>query len=52
MHVEINDDDFEENKNNLVDNPEYQQQIGRQPTVLEDLYYKIALKNDIYWIEA
>lgn len=52
MQVEIKDDEFDNNKNNSTDNPEYQEQIGRQPTILEDLYYKIALKNDIYWIEV
>lgn len=49
MHVEIKNDEFNEEVGITSD---YLANIETKPTILEDLYYKIALKNDIYWIEA
>ena len=52
MEVEIKDDEFEDIKDDLVSS-EYNEILGRQATVLEDLYYKIAMKDTaIYWDEA
>lgn len=50
MSVEISDDKFED----IKDTPSgyYYDALGREATVLEDLYFKIAAKNDIYWDEA
>lgn len=49
MHVTIRDDEFNDDVGIMSD---YLENIDTKPTILEDLYYKIALKNDIYWIEA
>lgn len=49
MHVTIRDDEFNEDVGIMSD---YLENIETKPTILEDLYYKIALKNNIYWIEA
>lgn len=50
ISVEITDDKFED----IKDTPSgyYYDALGREATVLEDLYFKIAAKKDIYWIEA
>lgn len=50
LEVEISDNEFEDVKNNSSGH--YYDILGREATVLEDLYFKIAAKNDIYWIEA
>ena len=48
--VAITDEEFDE----IKDTPSgvIYEQLGREATILEDLYYKIAAKNDIYWLEA
>ena len=52
MEVEIKDDQFEDVMDDIA-STEYNEILGRQATVLEDLYFKIAMKNDVlYWIEA
>ena len=52
MEVEIRDDQFEDVMDDVA-STEYNEILGRQATVLEDLYFKIAMKNDVlYWIEA
>lgn len=54
LHVPISDDDFNSTMGDLVTGPsEYEEQMGEKPTVLQDLYYKIAMKNNVlYWEEA
>lgn len=50
LSVEVSDDKFED----IKDTPSghYYDVLGREATVLEDLYFKIAAKNDIYWIDV
>lgn len=62
MQVEISDEEFETAArkqhiyNSLIPEDqsaiEYWNSIQYSPTTLHDIYYKIALKKDIYWIEA
>lgn len=63
MYVEVSDEEFEEKvkEHKLYDLEtypadseivEYWNSIQYHPTTLQDIYYRIALKNDIYWIEA
>lgn len=51
LEVEISDDKFED----IKDTPSgyYYDSLGREASVLEDIYFKIEAANkDIYWIEA
>lgn len=51
LEVEISDDKFEDIKDTPSGN--YYDSLGREATVLEDIYFKInAANKDIYWIEA